>query len=169
MCHIVSTISCYIHALHSPPPTMRPSCSYYCHNRSLFCSLCFISTWSFRSNSSMIFPLLCSLSSFAIYNPNSFWLSACLTVISSIYSCCYFLQLFPVTFHFSSCLYWSQIVYFSFFLFFYFLILLCSLYFYILSNYRFAKSYNDNKDSRVVLGPFTSFLHGHLLHNHSII
>lgn len=78
--------------------------------------------WSFRSNSSIIFPLLCSLSSFAIYNPNSFWLSVCLTVTSSIYSCCYFLQLFPVTFNLSSCLYSFQIVSFSFFFFFYFLL-----------------------------------------------
>lgn len=41
---------------------------------------------SLRGNSSMIFTLLCPLSSFAIYNPNSFWLSACLTVTSNIYS-----------------------------------------------------------------------------------
>jgi hypothetical protein len=41
---------------------------------------------SLRGNSSMIFPLLCPLSSFAIYNPNSLWLSACLTVTSNIYS-----------------------------------------------------------------------------------
>lgn len=41
---------------------------------------------SLRGDSSMIFPLLRPLSSFAIYNPNSSWLSACLAVTSNIYS-----------------------------------------------------------------------------------
>lgn len=69
---------------------------------------------SFRGNSSMIFHLLCPLSSLIIYNLNSFWLSACLTVTSSIYSYRPVLQVFPVAFHLWSCQYSSQVVSFPF-------------------------------------------------------
>lgn len=63
----------------------RPSCSF-CHHDDFTLAPSLLSL-SFKGNSSVIFPLLCPLSSFTTYNPASFWLSACLTITPAVYSC----------------------------------------------------------------------------------
>lgn len=92
---ILFLIRCMSHAkkyqlLHPSPsrlPLTRPSCSYCGHSDSM-CPCSLISILVIQGNSSVIFPLLCPLSSFTTYSPASFWLSACLTVTSTVYSCC---------------------------------------------------------------------------------